>query len=337
MNSIRLTRKLICSDYLKKTSSQVALKKSFRYNKADFERFVRLYRINNPNGFWLIFIPTFGGLSLASDSVLPKPGNAMLFALGSFAARSTGCVINDLADRKFDSKVERTKNRPIASGEITIPHVALLGSSAVSALILSRLNKYTIFLGIPSIFLMAAYPFMKRITHYPQLFLGFAFNWGILLAWTSVFGCINPYRNSWLCIISYYLSSVCWTVHYDTIYAHQDKLFDKKIGIYSTALRWNKLTRKRLFTNAMISGVLASATGKFANFGLEYQISVLMYTAHLIYQSKTTNFLSEQDCMNQFIMSKYSGIILLLGITFSKYRAKNRHSDKHGTKILLKD
>ncbi|KAH8583792.1 protein with gyf domain [Cryptosporidium sp. chipmunk genotype I] len=177
--------------------------------------------IDNPTGFWLLFIPTFGSLSFASNSLLPKANLAALFALESVACRSTGCVINDLADRQFDSKVERTKNRPLASGEITFIKalIALIGSSATSAAVLSKLNK---------------------ITHYPQLFLGFTFNWGILLAWTSVHGCFNPYRNSWLCPISYYISSVCWSVHYDTIYAHQDKLFDKQIGLFSTALKWNE-------------------------------------------------------------------------------------------------
>ncbi|TRY52428.1 UbiA prenyltransferase family [Cryptosporidium tyzzeri] len=313
MNTIRPNYGFINSSF-PKTCLQSVFRTSRGICKMNFKHYIKLYRINNPTGFWLLFIPTFGSLALASNSLLPKANITALFALGSVASRSAGCVINDIADRQFDSKVERTKNRPLANGEMAF----------TKAIVLSRLNRYTIYLGIPSVFLIAAYPFMKRITHYPQLFLGFTFNWGVLLAWTSIYGCINPYRNSWLCPISYYLSSVCWSVHYDTIYAHQDRLFDKQIGLFSTALKWNEATGSHLFINAIVSGIFASSAGIFANLGF----SVLLYTAHLIYQSKTTNFFSEQDCRKQFIMSKYSGVVLLLGIIFSKYKASKKHSNK---------
>ena len=202
-----------------------------------FQIFVQITRLNKPIGFLLLFWPCIWGLSLAFYFIQELDiylKHFFLFFLGSVLMRSAGCIVNDIVDKDFDKKVERTKQRPIAAGKITIlnalVYVFLLCLAAL--IILLQFNKLTIFLGLSSMLLAFTYPFMKRLTYWPQLFLGLTFNWGIIMGWTSVTNYISIEP------IILYLSAIFWTLGYDTIYGLQDIRDDEIIGIKSTSIKF---------------------------------------------------------------------------------------------------
>ena len=199
--------------------------------------FIQLTRLDKPIGFLLLFWPCVWGLTLAyyvSGETTLYLKYIILFFLGSVLMRSAGCIFNDIVDRRLDRKVQRTKERPIASGKISIisafVYMALL--CLVSLFILLQFNSLTIALGLGSILLAFAYPFMKRITYWPQLFLGLTFNWGIIMGWTSIVNDISIEP------IILYLAAIFWTLGYDTIYGLQDMKDDEIIGIKSTSIKF---------------------------------------------------------------------------------------------------
>lgn len=194
--------------------------------------YLRLMRLHQPTGAWLLFWPCAWGLALASSWESFDWRLFAIFLLGSFVMRAAGCIINDMADRRIDAEVERTKNRPLANGELSMRQAGMLlaGLLLIGAALLFQLNHFSILIGLASLPLMAAYPFMKRITRFPQAFLGLTFNWGALVGWAAVKGTLDG--PAWLL----YAAGVFWTLGYDTIYALQDKKDDERIGVKSTAI-----------------------------------------------------------------------------------------------------
>ncbi|MBC8037784.1 MAG: 4-hydroxybenzoate octaprenyltransferase [Rhizobiales bacterium] len=199
--------------------------------------YARLARLERPIGWWLLLLPCWWGMLLAQiaeGGSRPNLWYGALFLIGAIVMRGAGCTLNDIIDREIDAKVARTRSRPIPSGQVSVGQavVFLIAQCIAGLLVLVQFNRFTILLGISSLAFAAIYPFMKRLTYWPQLFLGLAFNWGALVGWSAIHGSL-----SWPPVLLY-LGGVCWTLAYDTIYAHQDKEDDILIGIKSTALKF---------------------------------------------------------------------------------------------------
>ncbi|XP_061116697.1 4-hydroxybenzoate polyprenyltransferase, mitochondrial [Conger conger] len=244
-----------------------------------------------------------------------------LFGTGALLMRGAGCTINDMWDKDFDKKVTRTASRPIASGEISqLQALAFLGVQLTSALaVLLCLNYYSIALGAASLSLVVSYPLMKRITYWPQLVLGLAFNWGALLGWSAVIGSCD-----WSICLPLYFSGVMWTLIYDTIYAHQDKADDVLVGVKSTALRFQEHTKPWLsgFTGALLAGLVL--TGVNAQQTLPYYGAVSLVALHLTHQIYTLDINKPEDCWKKFVSNRNLGLLLFLGIVFGNlWKSRN--------------
>ena len=275
--------------------------------------FIELTRLNKPIGFMLLFWPCAWGLAFAYSS-----NNNLnlffyyltLFFFGSVLMRSAGCIFNDIVDRNYDKKVKRTKLRPIASGAISIKksffYVLML--CALAFLVLIQFNLLTIIIGMSSMLLAFSYPYMKRITYWPQLFLGITFNWGALMAWTAVNNSISQE------IIILYMSAIFWTLGYDTIYGAQDMSDDEIIGLKSTSIKFKK--NINLFVGMMyfISTVLIFYL--FREFlGLNYfTLFLILFVASLSFQIITFNKNKEESCLRMFKINNLSGLILFISI-----------------------
>ena len=217
--------------------------------------FIELTRLNKPIGFMLLFWPCSWGLAYAyldNQNTNLFTNYLILFFLGSVLMRSAGCIFNDIVDRDFDKKVKRTKTRPIAAGKITVWHslIYVLILCLVAFIILLQFNIFTIILGMSSMLLAFSYPFMKRITYWPQLFLGITFNWGMVMGWTAINGSIS------LEILILYGSAIFWTLGYDTIYGAQDMSDDEIIGLKSTSIKFKKNIRLFVSVSYLISIIL---------------------------------------------------------------------------------
>ena len=276
--------------------------------------FIDLTRLNKPIGFMLLFWPCSWGLAFANKI---KQNSDLffyyfiLFFLGSLLMRSAGCIFNDIVDKDFDKKVKRTKNRPIASGKISVSHsflyVVIL--CLIAFFILIQFNLLTIILGMSSMVLAFSYPFMKRITYWPQLFLGITFNWGIIMAYAA----LNNNISSEIIIL--YLSAIFWTLGYDTIYGSQDMSDDEIIGIKSTSIKFKKNIKLFISTVYFISiGLLVYLFKGFLGLNI-FSFFLLLFILSLLYQilsirEKNKNFLK------LFKFNNYSGLFLFLGIYF---------------------
>ncbi|XP_034485926.1 4-hydroxybenzoate polyprenyltransferase, mitochondrial [Drosophila innubila] len=274
--------------------------------------YAHLMRIDRPIGTYLLFWPCGWSIALSADAgCWPDLTMLGLFATGALIMRGAGCTINDLWDRDIDAKVERTRTRPLASGQISQFDAIVFLSAQLSLglLVLVQLNWQSILLGASSLGLVITYPLMKRVTYWPQLVLGMCFNWGALLGWCATQGTVNLDA-----CLPLYLSGVCWTIVYDTIYAHQDKLDDLQIGVKSTALRFGENTKAWLsgFTAAMLTGL--SAAGYACDQTLPYYAAVGVVGAHLIQQIYSLNIDNPSDCAKKFISNHQVGLILFLGI-----------------------
>ena len=276
--------------------------------------FIDLTRLNKPIGFMLLFWPCSWGLAFANKI---KQNSDLffyyfiLFFLGSLLMRSAGCIFNDIVDKDFDKKVKRTKNRPIASGKISVSHsflyVVIL--CLIAFFILIQFNLLTIILGMSSMVLAFSYPFMKRITYWPQLFLGITFNWGIIMAYAA----LNNNISSEIIIL--YLSAIFWTLGYDTIYGSQDMSDDEIIGIKSTSIKFKKNINLFISTVYFISiGLLVYLFKGLLGLNI-FSFFLLLFILSLLYQilsirKKNKNFLK------LFKFNNYSGLFLFLGIYF---------------------
>jgi 4-hydroxybenzoate polyprenyltransferase len=275
--------------------------------------YLRLARLDRLIGAWLLLFPCWWAVSLAGvtdHQPLPNVWFLALFLIGAFVMRGAGCTYNDYVDRDIDAKVARTASRPIPSGQIT-PNKALafaFALSLVGLVVLLQFNWSTILLGIASLGVVAIYPFMKRITYWPQLVLGLAFNWGALVGWTAVKGSLG-----WPAVLLY-LGSVAWTIGYDTIYAHQDKDDDRSLGLKSTALRFGDATHMWLGGLYATAVVLWLAAGFLAGAHLIFFTSVVLVSLQLCWQVTTLNTTDADNCRRRFRSNRDVGIALFVGL-----------------------
>jgi len=280
--------------------------------------FIDLTRLNKPIGFMLLFWPCSWGLAYAL--YYEKNTNTffyylILFFFGSVLMRSAGCIFNDIVDKDYDKKVLRTKKRPIANGKISVKksliYVMLLCLAAF--IILIQFNILTVLLGMGSMLLAFTYPFMKRITYWPQLFLGLTFNWGLIMAWTA----INDSISLEICLL--YLSAIFWTLGYDTIYGAQDMSDDEIIGLKSTSIKFKN--HMKLFVS--ISYAISSLTliYIFKNYlGVNYfTIMLSLFVCSLFYQVFKFNKENSNSCLKMFKLNNFSGLVLFLGILIIDY------------------
>ena len=244
--------------------------------------FIELTRLKKPIGFMLLFWPCIWGLTLVYDfnsELFNYFFFTILFLAGSILMRSAGCIVNDIADRNFDKKVERTKNRPIASGKISLS-LAIFYSCTLcllAFLILINFNYFTIWMALASMPLAFTYPLMKRITYWPQLFLGITFNYGLILAWISVSNEIS------IIPIICYLGAIFWTLGYDTIYGFQDIKDDEIIGVKSTSIKFKKNPKIFLFFCYSIFVMSLILLGILMNFKIFYFMFLIFTILHLFY------------------------------------------------------
>ena len=280
--------------------------------------FIELTRLKKPIGFMLLFWPCAWGLTLAYDFSSNLNNYffyLILFFLGSVLMRSAGCIVNDIMDKEFDAKVFRTKDRPIASGKISIK-LGIFYSIALcllALLILINFNYFTIILALGSMPLAFSYPLMKRLTYWPQLFLGITFNYGIILGWTSISEEIN------LIIILFYIGAIFWTLGYDTIYGYQDIKDDEIIGLKSTSIKFKNSAKQFLFLCYTILSVLFLVGGYYMNFKYIYFAIFIVPLIHLIFfQIKKFNKNNPSDCLKIFKSNNMFGLIIFLNILIAK-------------------
>ena len=280
--------------------------------------FIELTRLKKPIGYMLLFWPCAWGLTLAYD--FSKGINnyiiyLILFFLGSVLMRSAGCVVNDILDKEFDSKVFRTKDRPIASGKISI-RLAIFYSFILCLLafiVLINFNLFTIILALGSMPLAFTYPLMKRFTYWPQLFLGITFNYGLILGWTAIKGEID------IIPIIFYFGAIFWTLGYDTIYGFQDIKDDEIIGLKSTAIKFKGNAKKFLAICYSLLLILFTLGGYYMNFHFSYYLLLLVPFIHLFfYQMKVFNSNDPLSCLKAFKSNNLFGLIILLNILIIK-------------------
>ena len=283
-----------------------------------FKIFVELTRINKPIGFMLLFWPCAWGLAYSYNfnrDIELFFYYIILFFCGSVLMRSAGCIFNDIVDKDFDRKVQRTKQRPIASGKISVIHsffyVIIL--CAVAFCILLQFNIATIALGLGSMILAFAYPFMKRITYWPQLFLGITFNWGLVMAWTSMNNDIT------LNILLLYLAAIFWTLGYDTIYGAQDMSDDEIIGLKSTSIKFKKHIKLFLSISYLITSILVLYVFFNHHKNIYFLFFLSMFIVTLIYQILKFDKKNQINCLRLFKINSFSGLFLFLGIMFTSY------------------
>ena len=280
--------------------------------------FIELTRLKKPIGFMLLFWPCIWGLTLVYDfnsSLNNYFFFGSLFLAGSILMRSAGCIVNDIVDKNFDKKVERTKNRPIASGKVSVK-LALIYSivlCVLAFLVLINFNKFTIYMALLSMPLAFTYPLMKRITYWPQLFLGITFNYGLVLAWISISNEVS------LVALVFYFGAIFWTLGYDTIYGFQDIKDDEIIGVKSTSIKFKNDPKKFLLFCYLIFVVSLIFVGIHMNFKLFYFVFSIIPTAHLfIFQIKNLNISDTNDCLAKFKSNNFLGLIVLINIFVGK-------------------
>ena len=274
------------------------------------KNFINVTRLNKPIGFLLLFWPCTWGLSLGY--FFQKDLNIFiyyffLFLCGSIFMRSAGCIVNDIVDEKIDKKVSRTKKRPIASGSLkkSLAWTYVLILCSLAFIILIQFNLLTICLGVFSMIFAFSYPFMKRITYWPQLFLGFTFNWGIIMAWTAMT------NEIYYLPILLYFGAIFWTLGYDTIYGLQDASDDEIIGVKSTAIKFKD--NLNLFVGICYSVSSAFMFFVFINLGINYfLIFLIIFMFSLFYQIKIYDVNKPHMCLKAFKLNNLSGSLIFL-------------------------
>jgi 4-hydroxybenzoate polyprenyltransferase len=285
-----------------------------RYAPAFLVPYIRLARIDRPIGFWLVVLPSWWGIALASLPHLPSGWDLLLYAVGGLLMRSAGCVCNDLTDQRYDAQVKRTQTRPLVDGSLSRKQalIFLMVLLAMAAAILFQLNPATIIIGIVAVIMTVIYPWMKRITFWPQAFLGLTFNLGTLMGWTLVRGHLE------LAPIILYMAAFFWTLHYDTIYAHQDKEDDQLIGIRSTALKLGVHTLLFLVFCATCFAILMTGVGILLHLSVSYFILMSIATAFIFYQGFTVDFNQPQACLRAFKQTQWVGWLMFAGILLGR-------------------
>lgn len=279
-----------------------------------FKPWLRLIRADRPIGVWLLLWPCWWSVALAGlaeGRAFPDVWLLALFAVGAFAMRSAGCIYNDILDRDIDAKVERTRGRPLASGQISLKGaVALMVALCLLGLaVLLQFNAFSILLGFASVGIVLIYPLMKRVTYWPQAVLGLAFSWGALMGWAAVFGDLE------LAPVLLYAAAVAWTIGYDTIYAHQDREDDAVIGLKSTALRFGARTKEwvALFYGVTLAGLAFAGIMVGATFW--YFAGLIAGAAHLAWQVGTLDINDPRNCLERFRSNHGFGALIFAALT----------------------
>ncbi len=275
--------------------------------------YLRLARFDRPIGAWLLLLPCWWSAALAAVAAhagAPNLAHLVLFLVGAFVMRGAGCTWNDIVDRDLDGSVERTASRPIPSGQVSLAQAALflILQALIGFAVLLAFNRFTVALGIASLAIVAVYPFMKRITYWPQIVLGLAFSWGALMGWAGAFGRLD------LPALLLYAGSISWVIGYDTIYAHQDRDDDALVGIKSTALLFGARTKPMLALFYGVAVIALGAAGFAAGAGLVFALGLLAFAAHLAWQIVRLDIGDPDNCLAVFKSDRDAGLILFAGL-----------------------
>ena len=275
--------------------------------------YLRLARFDRPIGAWLLLLPCWWSAALAAvaaHAVVPSPWHLLLFLVGAFVMRGCGCTWNDIVDRRIDAQVARTLSRPIPSGQVSLAGaVAFLVLQALIGLtVLLQFNAFAIGTGIASLLIVAAYPFFKRITYWPQVVLGFAFSWGALMGWAAAFGRLD------FPALLLYAGSIAWVIGYDTIYAHQDREDDALLGMKSTALLFGGRTKPILLVFYSAAVILIGVAGWAAGANFLFALGLAAFAAHLAWQIWQLDIDDPDRCLALFKSNRDAGLILFAGL-----------------------
>jgi 4-hydroxybenzoate polyprenyltransferase len=275
--------------------------------------YLRLARLDRPIGWWLLLLPCWWSAALAAIPAQawgPDLWHVLLFLIGAIVMRGAGCTWNDLVDRDIDARVERTRSRPIPSRQVSITaaYAFLVLQALVGLLVLLQFNRFAIWTGVASLAVVAVYPLMKRITYWPQIFLGLAFSWGALMGWAAAFGRLDPPA------LLLYAGSIAWVIHYDTIYAHQDREDDVLVGLKSTAILFLTRTKPMLGLFSAASVVLIGLAGWTAGAGAIFALGLAAFAAHLGWQIARLDIGDPALCLRLFKSNRDAGLILFAGL-----------------------
>ena len=275
--------------------------------------YLRLARVDRPIGTWLLLLPCWWSTALAAIANGERVADLRLlalFAIGAIAMRGAGCTWNDILDRELDTKVERTRSRPIPSGQVSViaAFAFLAALSLVGLAVLLQMNRFTIMTGIASLAIVAIYPLAKRVTNWPQSVLGLAFSWGALMGWAAVFARLDPPA------LVLYAGAILWVIGYDTIYAHQDRDDDAVIGVRSTARLFGAKTKPLLFIFFAGAVVLIGVAGILAGARWIFALGLLAFAAHLAWQVRALDIDDPALCLKLFRSNRDAGLILFAGL-----------------------
>jgi 4-hydroxybenzoate polyprenyltransferase len=274
--------------------------------------YLRLARLDRPIGSWLLLMPCWWSVGLAAVHANRQVDwqHVVLFFIGAFAMRGAGCTWNDIVDRDLDAQVERTRSRPIPSGQVSVAAAAaFLGLQALIGLaVLLQFNRYTVLVGLASLVVVAVYPFMKRVTYWPQIVLGIAFSWGALMGWPAAFGQLD------VPAVLLFAGAICWVIGYDTIYAHQDREDDALIGVKSTALLFGERTKPMLALFYSAAVVLLALSGWSGGGGLIFACGLIAFAVHLGWQVGRLTIDDPEVCLAVFKSNRDAGLILFAGL-----------------------
>jgi len=272
--------------------------------------YLRLSRYDRPIGSWLLLMPCWWSAALAVGDVQRLPRYLVLFFIGAFVMRGAGCAWNDITDRDLDARVERTRSRPIPSGQLSVrnAYIFLVLQALVGLGVLLQFNRFAVFTGIASLAVVAIYPFMKRITYWPQIVLGLAFSWGALMG----FAAISAHLGAAALLL--YAGSIAWVIGYDTIYAHQDREDDALIGVKSTALLFGQHTRFALALFYLLAVTLIAAALQAAGAGWLSFVGLAVFAANLVRQVLMIDINDPALCLRLFWSNRDAGFLLFAGL-----------------------